>query len=761
MSTSGSKPKGANDVSSEIASSESDPAGGGGGVEMAPPKASGSGAEVMPAQPGLSGNEKSREYHAETTVSLNDEDKHLVGDGEGQYKKSVVKALRERREELYGHAEIKGPVKGGKISLCKRISYAAPSLSTVPLTIVISVYTIAFYEKVNASIEVIAAFQAIKGAIDVMSDPISSYWTDSCRSKMGRRRPFLLAGCIPYAVFLILLLYPLPGLSVTANGGPSGGLSVWFGVFYILFYLMQTITVIPYDALGPEVTDDPDDRAKLFMTCTVFDCIGSLLAVLLPQGLPYMIERSFRPMNSTSCDFPKARGDGSRYIDLSECTSDVLMTKLTPTMDCMKWDVPWTNYSGIYPQGNFSRVFNNVPQLNGELKYPYDEVKGRINVCDFSLTDTNCYNATKVWREEITSGAYCKCIDECELINDLDNQRFGFALVGFFFGSWYVVTMLNLYFQIKERSMTDGGKKLPPPPPMVPSMLNTFNNKPFMTLLPAWICDNFSMAIIQSLIVYFVRYIVQAEFSNGCNEGKTQAKSIMQRYMCKSDYVLGLCVVFLLVGAAISAPLWFFLMRKMGKRRAWLLMSLTSALTTILFLAVRPGGVWTCIIITGLNGMPFGAKFLADTILADVIDYDEFLTGARSEATYLMFKSFLPKIAAIPASAVPFALLSTFGHVGPVDGRYQCQTQGGQFPYGKDNLGPNGGCMMNYLYVVGCVIPSMFSLAAFFLKARYPIWTERQNDLVGSGIGNHLLGKPANCPISGVQYDVRSCCVKE
>ena len=52
----------------------------------------------------------------------------------------------------------------------------------------------------------IAAFQAIKGAIDVMSDPISSYWTDSCRSKMGRRRPFLLAGCIPYAVFLILLL---------------------------------------------------------------------------------------------------------------------------------------------------------------------------------------------------------------------------------------------------------------------------------------------------------------------------------------------------------------------------------------------------------------------------------------------------------------------------------------------------------------------------------------------------------------------------
>ena len=35
------------------------------------------------------------------------------------------------------------------------------------------------------------------------------------------------------------------------------------------------------------------------------------------------------------------------------------------------------------------------------------------------------------------------------------------------------------------------------------------------------------------------------------------------------------------------------------------------------------------------TGIPFGAKFLADAVLADVIDYDEFLTGARSEATYV------------------------------------------------------------------------------------------------------------------------------
>ena len=38
-----------------------------------------------------------------------------------------------------------------------------------------------------------------------------------------------------------------------------------------------------------------------------------------------------------------------------------------------------------------------------------------------------------------------------------------------------------------------------------------------------------------------------------------------------------------------------------------------------------------------------------------------------------MFKSFLPKICAIPAAAIPLALLNVFGHVAPVNGRIQLQ----------------------------------------------------------------------------------------
>lgn len=39
-----------------------------------------------------------------------------------------------------------------------------------------------------------------------------------------------------------------------------------------------------------------------------------------------------------------------------------------------------------------------------------------------------------------------------------------------------------------------------------------------------------------------------------------------------------------------------------------------------------------------------GASFLTDNILGLVIDYDELRTGTRSEATFTMFASFIPKV---------------------------------------------------------------------------------------------------------------------
>eukprot|EP00438_Fugacium_kawagutii_P015619 Skav212790 [mRNA] locus=scaffold159:459575:461167:- [translate_table: standard] len=112
------------------------------------------------------------------------------------------------------------------------------------------------------------------------------------------------------------------------------------------------------------------------------------------------------------------------------------------------------------------------------------------------------------------------------------------------------------------------------------------------------------------------------------------------------------------------------------------------------------------IVLTICFAMLNGASFLTDNILGLVIDYDELRTGTRSEATFTMFASFIPKVAAaawvlgmgdgwsisiaepaepaprtdscqvvsVPASAFPLTLLALMGFRDPIDGQLQVQT---------------------------------------------------------------------------------------
>lgn len=151
---------------------------------------------------------------------------------------------------------------------------------------------------------------------------------------------------------------------------------------------------------------------------------------------------------------------------------------------------------------------------------------------------------------------------------------------------------------------------------------------------------------------------------------------------------------------------------------------------------VGEGQVVLCIIMSVINGAPIGAKFLGDSILADVIDYDEYLTGTRSEATYTMFKGFLPKIAAIPASAIPLVLMSTFGHIKPIDGVIQVQPPS----------------IKTYIQIVIIYVPSIAAFCAFLIKLRFPLRTQRDNEIITEGVSRHILGLPAEDPCSGIKF---------
>jgi Na+/melibiose symporter-like transporter len=612
---------------------------------------------------------------------LNEADKHDVQIG--NLSELVAKSLQHRRKHFFAN-EITGSARGGKLGNWLVLAYAAPSFSTIPLTLLISVYVIQFYELLGANLAQLAFYQALARGFDVLTDPAMSYVTDSCRWKNGRRLPFMRIGCIPYGLALFCLMTPLPSLT-------EGELAVWFGFFYILFFLLNTFTNIPYDALAPELTDNEQDRSKLFFVCTLFDIIGSIVALALPVALQGVFTNG-RTLTSSSCEVPI---NGSISLHSCGLSFGGIGSTLTTDQNCKTWPM-------------------SVPPA--ELRYAKE----------------NCTEYTDWTALDVTEASYCDCLQDCTSVFILDNRRAAFLWVGAFFGIWYVATMLIATRKVKERQMLGN---LPPPPPLVPSLLNTFQNKAFTTLLPAWVCDSVCNIMLLSTLVYYVRYVIEPEYSSESCAAFATDENIAA--LCKTESVVAYGGLLYLICAVVGGPVWLYLAKKLGKRNTWLLWSLTTAMTNFFLVFLGKGDTIGFIVVLGVNGLPFGAKFLADAILADVIDYDEFLTGARSEATYTMFKSFLPKIAAIPASAIPVALLGVFGHVPPVDGIVQKQ-------YST--------CIRPYIYIVTAVIPALLSFGAFLLKLKFPLKLQEQNEKIAEGISKLMLRIPAVCPISGVPY---------
>eukprot|EP00943_MAST-04B_sp_MAST-4B-sp1_P004026 g4026.t1 len=631
-------------------------------------------------------------------ASLHEDDQHAVASG---LHPDIAKARRGHREDNFAN-KIHGGVRDGRLDWKVKMSYAPASLTTVPVATLISVYVVSFYEKVGATLGLLAAFQAFARGFDVITDPTMSYITDSCRTKSsGRRRPFLITGAPVYCIMLICLLSPNPNFD-------SVSVSIWFGVFYIMFFLTATYCNIPYDALAPELTDNEPDRNSLFFTCTIFDAIGGLAAVTLPvmAKTAVGVVRANWDYKYQSCDKPSFNGTAW-------------------TIDALGAAAPWP--PGIGKGGSkappsvsaWSGISNNMSAIANGYNFASD--------CGGSGSFVNDTALLRSW---------CECRLKANLVYNLDTERYAYFWTGLFFGIWALLALELCAMNVKERcQLAEHGANLGKPPPLMPAMLNTFNNRPFTLLLPAFVLDNLGTSIITSLVVFFVRYIVQPEYSNpqwGC-----KAVGGSSDWRCSSDDVVAMSVLAMLGGAFLFVPAWLLAASKLGKRNAWLLWSFTNGLTFLCYAPVGKGNVMLCIVMSFFNGAPIGGKFLADTVMADVIDYDEFLTKERAEATYTMFKGFMPKIAAIPASAIPIALLSTFGHKPPVDGVLQEQEQP----------------IRNFIQITIIYIPFLMVMGAFVLKLKYPLRTSFQLEQVRNGIAVHDKQKAASKdPCTGIMY---------
>lgn len=100
---------------------------------------------------------------------------------------------------------------------------------------------------------------------DAVSDPVFGWLSDNARTKWGRRRPYMLAGCLLAGIFLPFLLAVAPGWGSTSVFGLEFSNYFWFMLVSSALYLpMVSCFNMPYQSLANELTPDYHERTTVF-----------------------------------------------------------------------------------------------------------------------------------------------------------------------------------------------------------------------------------------------------------------------------------------------------------------------------------------------------------------------------------------------------------------------------------------------------------------------------------------------------------------
>lgn len=226
-------------------------------------------------------------------------------------------------------------------------------------------------------------------------------------------------------------------------------------------------------------------------------------------------------------------------------------------------------------------------------------------------------------------------------------------------------------------------------------------NRPFIILLISYTISAIGSNLPATLILYYVAYVLQSDL----------ADAFLLLY-----FITG--IVFL--------PGWVWLAKKIGKKEAWLTSMVinTGAFVGVFFLGVGDVSLYGALVF--VSGIGFGATLaLPSAIQADVIDYDELLSGSRREGQYIGLWSIAKKLAAAIGIG---AGLSILGWVGYTPNTEQSDT------------------VVFTLRVLYAGIPSLCNIIAFGIALAYPINSDIHRR-IRTAIERRSQGEPFSDPL--------------
>ena len=201
--------------------------------------------------------------------------------------------------------------------------------------------------------------------------------------------------------------------------------------------------------------------------------------------------------------------------------------------------------------------------------------------------------------------------------------------MGIIFGLISIIPLFLTFLGTKERQEFMHMEQ----PKLLHSLKAAFTNRPFIFGAVIFLLTWVSVDILQTSLLYFIKYIVHRE--------------------AQSDMIMGA----IFVTAILALPIWEFASRRWSKRWAYVCGIAFWAVVQLVLITLNPGTpasiLYTLCILAGIGVA--AAHVLPWSILPDAIEWDEWQTGQRHEGMFYSLITLMQKVAS--SIAVPLALL--------------------------------------------------------------------------------------------------------
>ena len=213
----------------------------------------------------------------------------------------------------------------------------------------------------------------------------------------------------------------------------------------------------------------------------------------------------------------------------------------------------------------------------------------------------------------------------------------GYVGMSAIFGFLAALTLLVTFFTTREPAVVEQPKG----ESILNSLKDVFTNKPYVFLLIAWFTNSTAVAIMESMLIYYYKYIFQAEGS------------------------VTLAMITLLVVTIATIPFWVWFARKVSKKTAYIIGMTLTLLAVVLFgFTADRLGQNLALIYMVLAGFGFSSHFVLPWSMApDTIEYGYARSGVRREGVYYSVWTFMIALGGAFAGFLVGQSLGLFGYV--------------------------------------------------------------------------------------------------